>query len=280
MKEDTDNQESSDNEWQEDKDTFSDDVGFEEVKESDNTTDSKDMQEDDLLSSYNPLRDEVSKDNYDKVDDEIQAELSQEEQSEQPTQKAPTKKELQADEKRAAHTADFFLMSYERLHGLARYLGKYDLEKLASEHISGKIDLDFIIPINDERTCTLRSLLVGHNDNITNTIIVTQEFKDEVKPLLIEIFLKHGWFITTELMLIMLFVEDISTKAMLIIASRKAMNMNMKIVAQAIQAINKQKSTAKEASKHTEKSDVKNKRQNKSDDSVKQLADEKENTIE
>lgn len=128
----------------------------------------------------------------------------------------------------AEQAVDLMLKGYSKGHDLGRYLTKKDTHQLAAEHSKGKINLDLTFPLPGGPV-TIKEIVKEYNDSIDEAIVVTEEFKENVRPKLIRIAIKRGWGLSDELSVLAYLVEDVATKAGLLIGLNKSMKMILDI---------------------------------------------------
>jgi len=128
----------------------------------------------------------------------------------------------------AKYMADTALAVYQKLNDLGKDFCKLSEEKLQYKAIKGEIDLgilDFELPLDENdpsKTETVGKFIRTVNYQADEIFMVSDQFKDEARPILIEIFKKKGWGLTPEQRLLALVIEDAVPKvqAMMIIKSQ------------------------------------------------------------
>jgi hypothetical protein len=135
--------------------------------------------------------------------------------------------ELPKKEKEMAahHVANMIMQVYEGLNHLANQgmvFNEKKLNKLAQE---GEVDFSIRVPINytTNETITAAEFINDFNSQQKNALKVTQEFKDEVTPILERVLRKRGIGMTDEQMLVFLFGKDIALKGQQFIVARQQM---------------------------------------------------------
>lgn len=120
--------------------------------------------------------------------------------------------------KAAEHLADTIIGAYEMLNTTAKDWGKTDMSRLHLKSIKGDFDmraLDVNLPMSESdpiQTIKVIDLLDDINQQLEETFIVTEDFKQRVRPLLIEILKKKGWGMTPEQQLMWIIAEDAAPK--------------------------------------------------------------------
>ena len=148
------------------------------------------------------------------------------------TESAPTvqpagKPALTPEEKegQAKQTVELLLQGYEKIHGAGRWFGKIDDDELMSLEQSGKIDLDYELPMGTKGKLTEREFFKQYNSGIEQNITVSEDFKNDVRPPLTRIAIKRGWLVSDEFYVISKLTEDLTTKVSLLIGLKKTCSM-------------------------------------------------------
>ena len=127
----------------------------------------------------------------------------------------------------AKHLADTCIAVYELINQKGAEFCQLPEDKLLKKSMKNKFDMDVLyieLPIPGTRKITVKQWLDEKNQTIGNVCIVTQEFKDEVRPLLIEIFKEQGWGMTPTQRLILAVSMDAGIKALTLLQLRSEMN--------------------------------------------------------
>jgi len=144
------------------------------------------------------------------------------------------------EQSQAKQTVDLMLKGYEKLHGLGRWAGKIDKGELGALHSSGDIDLQKELPIG-RNTTTVGDFFDDYNKGIDENIVVTEEFKDNIRPPLTRIVIKNKWFLSDEMYVGMIVAEDLTTKMSMLLGLKKTANM----VLDAVKAMSKAEKESK-----------------------------------
>ncbi len=123
--------------------------------------------------------------------------------------------------KAAKHAAEMCVQTYEWLHNLANKGLTISEKKIQKLQMEGAIDLSILIPMADGNRVPMYHFLQAYNDQQKDVFVVTDEFKNEVVPLLTEIFQKKGIGLTPEQKLMLIVGKDIAGKAAIGIAMLK-----------------------------------------------------------
>jgi len=135
--------------------------------------------------------------------------------------------ELPKKEKEMAahHVANMILQVYEGLNHLANQGMVFNEKKLNKLQQEGEVDFSIRIPLNykSNETITAAEFIDDFNSQRRNALKVTQEFKDEVTPILERVLRKRGVGMTDEQMLVFLFGKDIAIKGQEFLVARQQM---------------------------------------------------------
>ena len=101
--------------------------------------------------------------------------------------------------------------------------------------LDGEIDLNLSVPFPNPETgvitqLSFRDFINEFNNSVDGTLEVTDDFKKEVKPVLIRVLQKKGIGLTDEQMLIYMFSKDIIVKGVQIFALRSSVNQMMEMM--------------------------------------------------
>ncbi len=127
----------------------------------------------------------------------------------------------------AEQLADAMIMGYDKLHNLGRWYIKKSEEDLYEDHVEGKIDIQMSIPLDENPngpTLNLGEFTKEFNTEVDNNFVLSQGFKDRVRPPLIRICEKNGWGMTDEQTLAFAVIEDLAGKTAMCIGMKKAYN--------------------------------------------------------
>ena len=135
--------------------------------------------------------------------------------------------ELPKKEKEMAahHVANMILQVYEGLNHLDNQGMVFNEKKLNKLQQEGEVDFSIRIPLNykSNETITAAEFIDDFNSQRRNALKVTQEFKDEVTPILERVLRKRGVGMTDEQMLVFLFGKDIAIKGQEFLVARQQM---------------------------------------------------------
>lgn len=120
----------------------------------------------------------------------------------------------------AKHVTEVVLSGYEMLHQFANSKIKFNERKLKKLEMEGEIDFQVRIPIDSHgNTMAAGEFIQEFNAQNGEILKVSDEFKDEVRPVLTKVLAKRGVGMTDEQRLLWLFGKDIGMKATLIFSA-------------------------------------------------------------
>ena len=114
----------------------------------------------------------------------------------------------------ASYVANMIMDGYELVHVLANNALIFNEKKLAKLERNGDIDLSLPIQYGSQQI-SLGEFISKFNQNNTNLLKVTPEFRQEVMPVLIKVLEKRGAGMTDEQYLMFLFAKDIGVKSII-----------------------------------------------------------------
>lgn len=144
----------------------------------------------------------------------------------QPTTKEPKKpiqqlnpemEDLSNKDKKdsAKYVAETIVGGYEFICGLANRGLLFNENKLKKLQASGEVDLSMQLPIGNGQYMTIMEFIQEYNEQNKNALAVTQEFKDEIIPVLTKVLEKRGIGMTIEQKLLFIAGKDVATKAII-----------------------------------------------------------------
>ena len=122
--------------------------------------------------------------------------------------------------KASAALVEALLDGYTQLNKFGNKLVQFNPEKIQNMMRSGEIDPDLTIPING-RNIGVLDYVNAYNEETSSVISVDDDFKDKVRPLLIEEFMERNIGMTRLQLIGYYFGTDILTKGTLIYSLRK-----------------------------------------------------------
>lgn len=125
----------------------------------------------------------------------------------------------------ASHVANMLMQLYEGGNKLANKGMMFNEKKLTKLAQDGEVDFSIRIPYSYEsnETISAAELIQEFNSQQKDSLVVSQEFKEEVTPILERVLRKRGVGMTDEQMLIFMFGKDIAIKGSAFFAARQQM---------------------------------------------------------
>ena len=133
----------------------------------------------------------------------------------------PTPEEIQSQ---ATQSADLMIRGYEKLHMLGRWVGKVDQNDLTQMHAKGKINLEQVLPLG-KKSITVQDFFSEYNQGIDENIVVSQEFKDNIRPPLIRECIRRGWLMIDLTYILVMTGEDLTTKMSMLVGLKRSANL-------------------------------------------------------
>lgn len=109
-------------------------------------------------------------------------------------------------------------------HGLANNGLKISERKLNQLQAEGEINLNAMISYEYGKTIRAGEFFQLYNQQVSNVLTVSEEFKEEVTPVLERVLAKRGIGLTDEQYLIYAFGKDIAAKSILFFQHRGTLN--------------------------------------------------------
>jgi hypothetical protein len=125
----------------------------------------------------------------------------------------------------ASHVAKMIMQGYEFMHTIANKGMTFSDKKLNKLAREGEVDFSIQIPYDykSNQTMSAGEFINEFNEQQKDTLVVSQEFKEEVTPVLERVLKKRGVGMTDEQYLIFLFGKDIAIKTTQFMATRSQM---------------------------------------------------------
>lgn len=155
-------------------------------------------------------------------------------QPKQPLQQLnPEMEDLSNKDKRdsAKYVAETIVGGYEFICGLANRGLLFNENKLKKLQASGEIDLGMQLPIGNGQYMTIYEFIQEYNEQNKDALAVSQEFKDEIIPVLTKVLEKRGIGMTIEQKLLFIAGKDVAQKAIIsfqLVSIMKEMQNNWK----------------------------------------------------
>jgi hypothetical protein len=120
----------------------------------------------------------------------------------------------------AEAAADMLIAGYVWINALGNKWLQISKKQLARMEENGEINLQAMIDYDANHRITAAEFIEEYNQQVSNVLVVSDEFKDEVRPLLTELFIKKNVKISLETRILIVFGKDLAAK-MFIIAQQK-----------------------------------------------------------
>lgn len=158
--------------------------------------------------------------------------------NEEPRKREPINPEMKNIPKKetemaASQAAALILQGYEWAHDLANkglMVSERKLNKLQAE---GEINLNAMIDYDYGKKIRAGEFFQEYNKQVDGILKVTEEFKEEVKPVLERVLAKRGIGLTDEQYLIYLFGKDIAAKSMIFFQQKAQLNYMIESIKEA-----------------------------------------------
>ncbi len=134
--------------------------------------------------------------------------------------------QLSPDEQKnaAAQTTDMVLDVYDKLHFFGRMYIKKDHDDLIEAHNDEKIDMYSVVTENEEdpdKEITVEEFWGDFNNQVEERFIVSQGFKDAVRPPMERLCMKYGLGASDGLFVAYQFGKDAATKIAMLVGFKK-----------------------------------------------------------
>ena len=133
----------------------------------------------------------------------------------------------------AGHMAKLVIQGYEWMHQLANKGLQISEKKLNRLQAEGEINLNAMIDYDYGKKIRAGDFFMEYNQQVSNILTVSQEFKDEATPLLEKVLAKRGIGMTDEQALMFVFGKDIAAKSMIFFQQRAQMNYMLNTIKEA-----------------------------------------------
>ena len=138
----------------------------------------------------------------------------------------PSMNEATDAEKKAGaeHLATIILDTYEQINSWGNMFLKIPEKKVKKLEAEGELDLSIQVPTADGNTISAGQFIEEFNNQTKDTLVVSREFKKDVKPPLVRILEKRGAGMTDEQYVFFAFGKDIAVKSVLIYQMKSTAN--------------------------------------------------------
>lgn len=144
----------------------------------------------------------------------------------------------------ASHMAKLILQGYEWMHDLANKGLQVSEKKLNKLQANGEINLNAMIDYDYGKKIRAGDFFMEYNQQVSNVLQVSPEFKEEVTPILEKVLAKRGIGMTDEQMLMFMFGKDIAAKSMIFFQQKAQMNMMIASIKEATTSMYAQQAPA------------------------------------
>lgn len=147
----------------------------------------------------------------------------------------PEMKNLSRKDTKAAASAaaDAIINGYEWLHGLGNNLLKISEKKLNKLQADGEINLQVMIEYDYGHKITAGEFIKEYNEQVSGLLSVSEEFKEEIKPLLVEEFEERGVGLTRMQRIMFIAGKDLAAKGFLIVQQMQQTRHMMQVIKEA-----------------------------------------------
>jgi len=128
----------------------------------------------------------------------------------------------------ASLMVDTFLDGYKAAHTFGQKYFTLSEEEIVKKAIKGEINPDMRIPISQTQTISVHEFIGEFNRQVTEVLIVEDEFVEKVRPVMIRVFASRGYGLTDEQFLMLAFGKDIMTKGVQLYAFKKSLTSALK----------------------------------------------------
>lgn len=125
----------------------------------------------------------------------------------------------------ASHMTKLVLQGYEWMHDLGNKALQVSEKKLSKMQANGEINLNAMIDYDYGKKIRAGEFFREYNNQNKDLLQVSQEFKDEVTPVMERVFAKRGIGLTDEQLLMFIFAKDIAGKTMIFFQQKAQLNM-------------------------------------------------------
>jgi len=134
-----------------------------------------------------------------------------------------------ADES-AGLMVDTFLEGYKVAHTFGQKYFSLSEEEIVKKAIKGEINPDMRIPISQTKTISVQEFIGEYNRQVTEVLVVDEEFIDSVRPVMIRVFSARGYGLSDEQFLMVAFGKDIVQKGAQLYTFKKSLTQSLKMM--------------------------------------------------
>ena len=133
-------------------------------------------------------------------------------------------------EEASAQLVDTVLEGYKVAHTFGTRYFTIGEDEIVKKAIKGEINPDMRIPISQTQTISVHEFIGEYNRQVTEVLVVDDEFVEKVRPVMIRVFSQRGYGMTDEQFLIFAFGKDILTKGAQLYAFKKSLTQSLKMM--------------------------------------------------
>lgn len=157
---------------------------------------------------------------------------------EDPRKREPINPELSGVPKKekemaASHMAKLILQGYEWIHDLGNKGLKVSEKKLNKLQADGEMNLNAMIDYDYGKKMRAGDFFKEYNNQVEGILKVSDEFKEEVTPVLERVLAKRGVGMTDEQLLMFMFGKDIAAKSMMFFQQKQQLNFMIQSIKEA-----------------------------------------------
>ncbi len=134
-----------------------------------------------------------------------------------------------ADES-ASQMVDTFLEGYKVAHTFGQKYFTIGEEEIVKKAIKGELNPDMRIPISQTKTISVHEFIGEYNRQVTEVLVVEDEFVEKVRPVMIRVFSARGYGMTDEQYLMFAFGKDILQKGAQLYTFKKSLTQSLKMM--------------------------------------------------
>jgi len=133
-------------------------------------------------------------------------------------------------EEASAQLVDTFLDGYKVAHTIGQRYFTIGEEEIVKKAIKGELNPDMRIPISQTQTISCREFIQEYNNQVTEVLVVDEEFVEKVRPVMIRVFSARGYGMTDEQFLMFAFGKDIVSKGAQLFTFKKSLQNSLKMM--------------------------------------------------
>lgn len=164
-------------------------------------------------------------------------------QDEKPPKPEPLNPDLKRAPKKevnraAEHLVDLVINAYSGMIKWSNKLLQISEKKLMRLQAEGEINLSALIDYDFGKKMPIGQFVKEYNEQVGTTLSVSDDFKEQIRPLLIEIFAERGIGLSKENMVLALIVQDVAGHAIMFTQQKQQQAQMLEFMKQASAAQN------------------------------------------